>query len=508
MAGRSRTTPWSRRWLTGKESRMGSKRKAVVNRETGETRIRLELAVDGEGKCRASTGVGMLDHLLAQIAKHGVFDIKVKATGDLEVGQHHTVEDVAIALGQAFDRALGRRTGIVRMGHAVVPMDEALAMVTVDIGGRGYAVVDGAFEGRDVGGLDGDLVRHFLESFAGEAKLNLHASILSGINDHHKLEALFKALGRALDTATRIDERLGAAVPSTKGTIEQGAFAEGTAMALDDDEANHFKQVSKKIAHDLALADKGAMLTARCVSFTPTLRGVETNSPAFIKALLALKCANLFRLSTTSLSIGYYAGAAILLRSAFEALVYMQLFDDDPDEIKLWLKVELHPSLGAEERDKDRRAQWDRAKDAFIRHGLDQEKERDLIRFLWDKTSHSSAVGLAQVFDLDFRRLLPDDFWAALESAGDDLGFALDLLAWRAVDGKTFDSTRYQEALGREEVRLELVGRHDEDKLGLLATMALYLAQRLAYFSFNAFEAVDKELKSDFDNWVSLVKKR
>lgn len=493
-----------------------ARRKVTVNRETGETRIKLEFSVDGSGRCRSKTGLGMLDHLLAQVARHGMFDLKVTATGDLDVGQHHLVEDVAIALGQAFDRALGKRQGIVRMGDAMVPMDDALAMVTVDIGGRGHAVVEVPLEGRDIGDLDGDLVRHFLESFALEAKLNLHAKVLSGVNDHHKVEAVFKALGRALDTATRIDERLGGAVPSTKGTIERAAEkrapAEQNVVALDEDEAHHVSQVSRDVARDLRLANTSAMLAARCVTFTPTLKGVETNSPTFIKALLALKCANLFRLSTTSLSIGYYAGAAILLRSAFESLVYMHLFDDDPDEIRQWLKVELHPHLDAKEREEDKRAQWNRAKDAFIKRGPDETRERDLVKFLWDKTSHSSAVGLAQVFDLDFRRLLPDEFWVALERAGDDLGFALDLLAWRAVDGKALDaaehSTKYQEALGKEQVRFELVGRYDQDKLGLLSTMTLYLAQRLTYFAFSIFEVHDPDLKRDFDRWVQQVKNR
>jgi imidazoleglycerol-phosphate dehydratase len=206
-------------WLSGKEAHMAAERRAVVDRRTGETSIKVELAIDGQGRCQASTGIGMLDHLLDHIAKHGLFDIGVEAKGDLDVGQHHTLEDVAICLGQAFDRALGERRGIVRMGHALVPMDEALALVAIDISGRGYAEVEAPLEGRDVGGLDSDLVRHFLESFAAEAKLNLHARILSGVNDHHKVEALFKALAKALDSATRIDERRRGEVPSTKGTI-------------------------------------------------------------------------------------------------------------------------------------------------------------------------------------------------------------------------------------------------------------------------------------------------
>jgi imidazoleglycerol-phosphate dehydratase len=198
---------------------MAADRRAAVNRTTGETRVKLELVIDGKGRCRASTGIGMLDHLLDQIARHGLFDIGVEAKGDLDVGQHHTLEDVAICLGQAFDQALGERRGIVRMGHAVVPMDEALALVAVDISGRGHAVIEAPLEGRDIGGLDTDLVRHFLETFATEAKLSLHARLLSGVNDHHKVEALFKALARALDSATMIDGRRERDVPSTKGTI-------------------------------------------------------------------------------------------------------------------------------------------------------------------------------------------------------------------------------------------------------------------------------------------------
>jgi len=196
------------------------KRQATVTRETAETKVKLELALDGMGKCQAKTGIGMLDHLIEQIARHGLFDIIVEAKGDLKVGHHHILEDVAICLGQALDKALGDRRGIVRMGHAVVPMDEALSLVAVDISGRGYAVVEVVLEGRDISGLDTDLIRHFLQTFATEAKISLHARLLSRGNDHHRVEALFKALGRSLDLATRIDERLGGEVPSTKGKIK------------------------------------------------------------------------------------------------------------------------------------------------------------------------------------------------------------------------------------------------------------------------------------------------
>jgi imidazoleglycerol-phosphate dehydratase len=194
-----------------------AEREAKVDRETAETTVRVELNVDGSGEFQITTGIRMFDHLLSQLAQHGVFDIEVSASGP---DQHHVVEDVAISLGKAFGKALGKKQGIVRMAHAVVPMDESLAVVVVDIGGRVYSTIDAQFSEASIGDLDADLVRHFLSSFASEAKINLHAKVFSGINDHHKAEALFKALGRALDSATRIDERILGRVPSTKETIE------------------------------------------------------------------------------------------------------------------------------------------------------------------------------------------------------------------------------------------------------------------------------------------------
>ncbi|HAZ31695.1 MAG TPA: imidazoleglycerol-phosphate dehydratase HisB [Dehalococcoidia bacterium] len=196
------------------------KRVAVIKRESSETRIDLELDIDGTGAFEIDTGVGMLDHLLAQVAKHGRFDIKIRAKGDLEVNEHHTVEDVGISLGLAFKQALGERKGIVRMGHALVPMDEALALVAVDLSGRGCGEVEVSFDKEYIGELPTDLVGHFLESFATEGRLNLHAKLLAGRNDHHKVEALFKALARALDEATRIDERITGEVPSTKDVLD------------------------------------------------------------------------------------------------------------------------------------------------------------------------------------------------------------------------------------------------------------------------------------------------
>jgi imidazoleglycerol-phosphate dehydratase len=192
-------------------------RKAHIQRETAETKISVELDVDGAGRCAINTRIDMLDHLLSQLARHGVFDIKIKASGN---DPHHITEDVAICLGQAFRKALGEKRGICRMGDATVPMDDSLATVAVDISGRGYTVLDLAFAGNDMSGFASDLIRHFLESFAIEARLNLHARVLYGSNDHHRAEALFKALGRALDAATRIDERISSELPSTKEFLE------------------------------------------------------------------------------------------------------------------------------------------------------------------------------------------------------------------------------------------------------------------------------------------------
>ena len=195
-----------------------TERKATVARETAETNVKVELHIDGSGQFQITTGIRMFDHLLSHIAQHGVFDITISASGP---DQHHVVEDVAISLGKAFNQALGKKRGIVRMAHAVVPMDEALAEVAVDIGGRVYSVIEADFDEANIGDLDADLVRHFLVSFASEAKINLHAKVISGINDHHKAEALFKALARALDSATRIDQRIPDKVPSTKEVIEE-----------------------------------------------------------------------------------------------------------------------------------------------------------------------------------------------------------------------------------------------------------------------------------------------
>jgi imidazoleglycerol-phosphate dehydratase len=193
-------------------------RKSAIKRNTQETSVGLELNLDGTGKWEICTGIRMFDHLLSQLAQHGKFDLKCAANGtDL----HHVIEDVAICLGKAFNEALGEKRGIVRMGSSMMPMDESLVMVAVDLGGRAYTALDLPFSDNDMVGFPSDLIRHFLESFAAEARMNLHAKVMYGTNDHHKAEALFKGLGRALDAAVRLDPRVGNDLPTTKDLLER-----------------------------------------------------------------------------------------------------------------------------------------------------------------------------------------------------------------------------------------------------------------------------------------------
>ena len=192
---------------------------ASLQRATAETDVSVTFNLDGQGVYDVSTGNGFLDHMVNQVARHGLFDITLHAKGDLETGWHHLVEDVAIMLGRAFHEALGEPIGIRRMGHAIVPLDEALAMVVVDCSGRPYSVVETTLDGTMVETLPGDLIRHFLESFATEARINLHAKVLAGVSPHHKAEALCKALARALRDAVAPDPRAPGQVPSTKGTL-------------------------------------------------------------------------------------------------------------------------------------------------------------------------------------------------------------------------------------------------------------------------------------------------
>jgi imidazoleglycerol-phosphate dehydratase len=196
-------------------------RTTTLARKTNETEIAVSLNIDGTGQAEIDTGLGFLDHMLHHIAVHGLFDLAIKAAGDLHVDEHHTVEDVALVLGQAFTEALGDKRGIVRTAHAYVPMDESLAFVTIDLSGRPYSVIEVEWRTPAVGGIATSLFEHFFESFAVTARCNLHARLLYGRDDHHKAEALFKALGRALDAATAIDNRRQMLVPSTKGTLTE-----------------------------------------------------------------------------------------------------------------------------------------------------------------------------------------------------------------------------------------------------------------------------------------------
>lgn len=194
-------------------------RKASLHRQTNETDIRIALAIEGRGKYQVSTGVCFLDHMLELFARHGAFDLKLNATGDLDVDQHHTVEDVGIALGAAFDSALGNKKGIMRAGYFVMPMDETLGVAAVDFGGRAAAVIDTKVNTRRVGDLQSELVYDFFEGFARGARANVHLKILYGRSNHHKVEALFKAFARALRVACSCDRRLAKMLPSTKGLL-------------------------------------------------------------------------------------------------------------------------------------------------------------------------------------------------------------------------------------------------------------------------------------------------
>ncbi len=195
-----------------------SERRAVRERVTRETRVTVRLDLDGTGTARIRTGIGFYDHLLTSLATHSLIDLEVEAGGDLEVDDHHTVEDVALVLGDAFAAALGDRAGIGRFGEAVVPMDEALARCALDCSGRPYAVLEIAFRGERIGELSTQLIEHALESFARTAGITLHLSA-SGRNDHHVAEAAFKALARSLRRAVEPDARRAGAVPSSKGSL-------------------------------------------------------------------------------------------------------------------------------------------------------------------------------------------------------------------------------------------------------------------------------------------------
>ena len=199
-------------------SRKTGIRRAKVKRQTGETSINVDLVLDGSGKASIDTGVPFLDHMLDSLSRHSLLDLKVKATGDLHIDAHHTVEDVGLALGQAIDKALGDRAGIVRYGHAEIPLDEALVAVTVDLGGRPFMVYDLKIRQHRVGDFEVDLVNDFMQALMNEARMNLHINKRYGRNAHHLIEATFKALARALGQACARDPRV-KGVPSTKGRL-------------------------------------------------------------------------------------------------------------------------------------------------------------------------------------------------------------------------------------------------------------------------------------------------
>jgi imidazoleglycerol-phosphate dehydratase len=194
-------------------------RRGVVERTTTETRVVVSVSLDGKGRYRVRTGIRFLDHMLELVARHGAFDLRVDARGDLDVDQHHTVEDLGIALGEAVSKALGRRRGINRAGYFVMPMDETLAVTAVDLGGRPHAVVDLRMRLARVGDLQTELVHDFFQGFALGARANVHVKVLYGRSSHHRIEAVFKAFARALRVACSKDRRLARMLPSTKGLL-------------------------------------------------------------------------------------------------------------------------------------------------------------------------------------------------------------------------------------------------------------------------------------------------
>src|SRR5512146_352971 len=204
---------------TGTSKRTAARRTAVVVRHTAETRIDLQLVIEGKGQYKVSTGIRFFDHMLELFSRHGGFDLTLKCDGDLDVDQHHTVEDVGIALGEAFDRALGDKKGILRAGYFIMPMDETLAIAAVDMSGRAAYAVDTQVRTRLVGDLQTELVTDFFEGFARGARANVHVKTMYGRSNHHKIEAIFKAFARALRVACSRDKQLAEMLPSTKGLL-------------------------------------------------------------------------------------------------------------------------------------------------------------------------------------------------------------------------------------------------------------------------------------------------
>jgi imidazoleglycerol-phosphate dehydratase len=205
--------------MKAKAMRKQAARAATIERNTTETQITIQLAIEGQGRYKISTGIRFFDHMLELFARHGAFDLELACKGDLDVDQHHTVEDVGIALGEVFERALGDKRGILRAGYFVMPMDETLAVAAVDLSGRAAFAVDVKVRTRLVGDLQTELVADFFEGFARGARANVHVKVMYGRSNHHKIEAVFKAFGRALRVACSRDKQLGEMLPSTKGLL-------------------------------------------------------------------------------------------------------------------------------------------------------------------------------------------------------------------------------------------------------------------------------------------------
>jgi len=202
-----------------KNSSLNMQRRTILSRKTKETDIKIELNIDGKGKTDVSTPIPFLSHVLNNFAKHGLFDLKIRATGDIEIDQHHTVEDIGIVLGEAFKKALADKKGINRAGYFVFPLDEALAVVSLDISGRAFLNFDCKFKKEKIGDLDSDLIKEFFWGLARHLEATLHIRILNGENDHHKAESIFKALGKAMKMACSKEKRILKELPSTKGLI-------------------------------------------------------------------------------------------------------------------------------------------------------------------------------------------------------------------------------------------------------------------------------------------------
>lgn len=195
------------------------KRSASVSRNTNETKIEVSINLDGQGSAKLNTGIGFLDHMLDQVARHGMFDLEVSAKGDLHIDAHHTVEDVGIVLGQAFNKAIGDKKGITRYGSAIIPLDEALSRVVLDISGRPGLEFDVEFKRAAIGEFDVDLIHEFFQGFVNHANITMHIDNLKGDNAHHQAETIYKAFGRALKMAVCIDPKISGVAPSTKGSL-------------------------------------------------------------------------------------------------------------------------------------------------------------------------------------------------------------------------------------------------------------------------------------------------